>query len=148
MARACLPLRFFNISPLTWWGGPPPVPPPPPILFVRSVSKTSFGILISGLSYFPITHRVTLAWFTDPKKRFHKLLAYLDANATIPSFWHLARLRGIRECRFMGSSIRPRCKENGHRAIWLNIFWCLIINITCGLMCLLVFVLVVHRMLK
>jgi hypothetical protein len=40
------------------------------------------------------------------------------------------------------------CKENGPRTIWLNRFWCLIINITCGLMCLLVFVLVVHRMLK
>jgi hypothetical protein len=40
------------------------------------------------------------------------------------------------------------CKENGPRAIWLNRFWCLMINITCGLMCLLVFVFVVHRMLK
>jgi Na+-driven multidrug efflux pump len=40
------------------------------------------------------------------------------------------------------------CKENGLRAIWLNRFWCLMINITCGLMCLLVFVFVVHRMLK
>jgi hypothetical protein len=48
----------------------------------------------------------------------------------------------------MGSRVRPRCKENEPRAIWLNIFWCLMINITCGLMCLLVFVLVVHRMLK
>jgi hypothetical protein len=34
------------------------------------------------------------------------------------------------------------------RAIWLNRFWCLMINITCGLMHLLVFVFVVHRMLK
>jgi hypothetical protein len=41
-----------------------------------------------------------------------------------------------------------KCKENGPRAIWLNRFWCLMINITCGLMCLLVFMLVVHRMLK
>jgi Na+-driven multidrug efflux pump len=40
------------------------------------------------------------------------------------------------------------CKENGLRDIWLNRFWCLMINITCGLMCLLVFVFVVHRMLK
>jgi hypothetical protein len=40
------------------------------------------------------------------------------------------------------------CKENGPRAIWLNRFWCLMINITCGLMCLLVFVFVVHMMLK
>jgi hypothetical protein len=37
------------------------------------------------------------------------------------------------------------CKENGPRAIWLNRFWCLMINITYGLMCLLVFVFVVHR---
>jgi hypothetical protein len=40
------------------------------------------------------------------------------------------------------------CKENGHQAIWLNKFWCLMINITCGLICLLVFVFVVHRMLN
>jgi hypothetical protein len=39
-------------------------------------------------------------------------------------------------------------KENGPKAIWLNRFWCLMINITCGLMCLLVFVFAVHRMLK
>jgi hypothetical protein len=40
------------------------------------------------------------------------------------------------------------CKKNGPRAIWLNRFWCLMINITCGLICLLVFVFVAHRMLK
>jgi hypothetical protein len=40
------------------------------------------------------------------------------------------------------------CKENGLRAIWLNEFWCLMINTTCELMCLLVFVFVVHRTLK
>jgi hypothetical protein len=40
------------------------------------------------------------------------------------------------------------CKENGPRTIWLNMFWCLMINITCGLMTLLVFVFVVHMMLK
>jgi hypothetical protein len=40
------------------------------------------------------------------------------------------------------------CKENGPRVIWLNRFWCLMINITCGLMCLLVFMFVVHRMLR
>jgi uncharacterized integral membrane protein len=40
------------------------------------------------------------------------------------------------------------CKENGPRAIWLKMFWCLMVNITCGLMCLLVFMFVVHRMLK
>jgi hypothetical protein len=37
-------------------------------------------------------------------------------------------------------------KENRPRAIWLNRFWCLKINITCGLMYLLVFVFVVHKM--
>jgi hypothetical protein len=53
-----------------------------------------------------------------------------------------------------GMIIRPyeeghqTCKENGPRAIWPNRFWCLIINITYGLMCLLVFVFVVHRMPK
>jgi hypothetical protein len=41
-----------------------------------------------------------------------------------------------------------KCKENGPRPIWLNRFWCLMINITCGLICLLVFAFVVHRMLK
>jgi hypothetical protein len=46
------------------------------------------------------------------------------------------------------SRLAPSCKENGPRAIWLNRFWCLMINITCGLMYLLVFVFVVHRMLK
>jgi hypothetical protein len=40
------------------------------------------------------------------------------------------------------------CKENGPRVIWLNRFWCLMIIITYELMCLLVFVFVVHRMLK
>jgi hypothetical protein len=44
--------------------------------------------------------------------------------------------------------IRRHYKENGPRAIWLNRFWCLMINTTCGLMCLLVFMFVVHRMLK
>jgi hypothetical protein len=38
------------------------------------------------------------------------------------------------------------CKENGPRAIWLNEFWCLMINTTCELMCLLVFMFIVHRM--
>jgi hypothetical protein len=38
------------------------------------------------------------------------------------------------------------CKENGPRAIWLNEFWCLLINTTCELMCLLVFMFIVHRM--
>jgi hypothetical protein len=40
------------------------------------------------------------------------------------------------------------CKENKPQAIWINRFWCLMINIICGLMCLLVFMFVVHRMLK
>jgi hypothetical protein len=40
------------------------------------------------------------------------------------------------------------CEENGPWAIWLNGFWCLMINTTCELKCLLVFVFVVHRMLK
>jgi hypothetical protein len=40
------------------------------------------------------------------------------------------------------------CKENGPRAIWLNEFWCLMINIIRELMNCLVFVFVVHRMLK
>jgi hypothetical protein len=39
------------------------------------------------------------------------------------------------------------CKENGPRTIWLNKFWCLMINITCGLLCLLV-IFIVHRMLR
>jgi hypothetical protein len=38
------------------------------------------------------------------------------------------------------------CKENGPHAIWIKRFWCLMVNITCGLMSLLVFVFVVHRM--
>jgi hypothetical protein len=40
------------------------------------------------------------------------------------------------------------CKENRPQVIWLNRFWCLMINITCGLLCLLVFMFVVHMMLK
>jgi hypothetical protein len=40
------------------------------------------------------------------------------------------------------------CKENGPWAIWLNKFWCLMINITCELICLLVSMFVVHRMIK
>jgi hypothetical protein len=38
------------------------------------------------------------------------------------------------------------CKENGPRAIWLIEFWCLMINTTCGLICLLVFIIIVHMM--
>jgi hypothetical protein len=38
------------------------------------------------------------------------------------------------------------CKENGPRAFWLNKFWCLMINTICGLICLLEFIIVVHRM--
>jgi hypothetical protein len=38
------------------------------------------------------------------------------------------------------------CKENGPRAIWLIEFWCLMINTTCELICLLVFIIIVHRM--
>jgi hypothetical protein len=38
------------------------------------------------------------------------------------------------------------CKENRPLAIWLNEFWCLMINTTCELMCLLVFMFIVHRM--
>jgi hypothetical protein len=38
------------------------------------------------------------------------------------------------------------CKENGPQAIWLNEFWCLMINTTYELMCLLVFMFIVHRM--
>jgi hypothetical protein len=30
--------------------------------------------------------------------------------------------------------LSPVCKENGPRAIWLNRFWCLMINTTCELM--------------
>jgi hypothetical protein len=40
------------------------------------------------------------------------------------------------------------CKENGPWAIWLNEFWCLIINTIRELMFLVVFVFVVHRMLE
>jgi hypothetical protein len=39
-------------------------------------------------------------------------------------------------------------KENRPRVIWLNRFWCLMINITFRLMCLLVFMFIVHIMLK
>jgi hypothetical protein len=39
-------------------------------------------------------------------------------------------------------------KENGPRAIWLKRFWCLMINISHELISLLVFMIVVHRMLK
>jgi hypothetical protein len=38
------------------------------------------------------------------------------------------------------------CKENGPRPIWLKRFWCLMINITYELKCLLVFMFIVHRM--
>jgi hypothetical protein len=40
------------------------------------------------------------------------------------------------------------CKENGPQAIWLNEFWCLMINTIHELMNFLVFVFVVHRMLE
>jgi hypothetical protein len=40
------------------------------------------------------------------------------------------------------------CKENGPRGIWLNEFWCLMINTVRELMNFLVFVFVVHMMLK
>jgi hypothetical protein len=37
-------------------------------------------------------------------------------------------------------------RKNRPRAIWLNEFWCLMINTTCELMCLLVFMFIVHKM--
>jgi Ca2+/Na+ antiporter len=40
------------------------------------------------------------------------------------------------------------CKENRPWVVWLNIFWCLMINIIYGLMYLLVFMIIVHMMLK
>jgi hypothetical protein len=43
---------------------------------------------------------------------------------------------------------REDYKENGPHVIWLNRFLCLMINTTCVLMCLLVFIFVVHRMLR
>jgi hypothetical protein len=45
-------------------------------------------------------------------------------------------------------TLQRACKENGPRAIWLKRFWCLMTNIAYRLMCLLVFMIVVHRMLK
>jgi hypothetical protein len=48
-------------------------------------------------------------------------------------------------CIYLYTYINIYYKENGPRAIWLKGFWCLMINITCGLMCLLVFVFIVHR---
>jgi hypothetical protein len=62
----------------------------------------------------------------------------LTSRSVLARLWSLG---------FTVAQWRP-CKENGPRAIWPNKFWCLMINITCGLMCLLVFVFVVHRMLK
>jgi hypothetical protein len=44
--------------------------------------------------------------------------------------------------------VEGRCKENGSRTICLNRFWCLMINIICGLICFLVFIIIVQRMLK
>jgi hypothetical protein len=41
---------------------------------------------------------------------------------------------------------RPRCKENGPRAIWLIEFWCLMNNTIRELISFLMFVFVVHRM--
>jgi hypothetical protein len=39
----------------------------------------------------------------------------------------------------------PHCKENGPRAIWLNEFWCLMINTTWELMRLLGFCLCISQ---
>jgi hypothetical protein len=44
------------------------------------------------------------------------------------------------------SNLGCGCKENGPRAIWLIKFWCLMINTICGLICLLVFLIIIHRM--
>jgi hypothetical protein len=38
------------------------------------------------------------------------------------------------------------CKENGPRVFWLKKFWCLMTDTICGLICLLVFIIIVHRM--
>jgi hypothetical protein len=51
-------------------------------------------------------------------------------------------------CVVINHQKRGDCKENGPRAIWLKRFWCLMVNIAYGLMCLLVFMIIVHRMLK
>ena len=44
-----------------------------------------------------------------------------------------------------GVALEGSVRKNGPRAIWLNEFWCLMINTTCELMCLLVFMFIVHR---
>jgi hypothetical protein len=61
-------------------------------------------------------------------------------NFTRNEVWHLVSRPN--------QNVVGTCKENGPWVIWLNRFWCLMISITCGLMCLLVFMLVVHRMLR
>jgi hypothetical protein len=38
------------------------------------------------------------------------------------------------------------CKENGPRVFWLKKFWWLMTDTICGLICLLVFIIIVHRM--
>jgi hypothetical protein len=47
---------------------------------------------------------------------------------------------------FISCGVMASCKENGPQAIWLIKFWCLMINTTCGPICLLVFIIIVHRM--
>jgi heme/copper-type cytochrome/quinol oxidase subunit 2 len=49
-------------------------------------------------------------------------------------------------CVVINHQKKGDCKENGPQAFWLIEFWCLMINTACGLICLLVFIIIVHRM--
>jgi hypothetical protein len=46
----------------------------------------------------------------------------------------------------LSATMQTSCKENGPRAFWLIEFWCLMNNTIRGLICLLVFIIIVHRM--
>jgi hypothetical protein len=81
-------------------------------------------------SFFPFNPIAETKIVNQEQKGNKSISMNLELNTPIP------------EC----SGSLCNCKENGPRAIWLIEFWCLMINTTCGLICLPVFIIIVHRM--
>jgi hypothetical protein len=110
----------------------------PPILFqicfsfLCTVSSTWTNMLVLK-KQFTKSRNVPCLWFA--------LLAHLAHTSSKHLCWASNHQNNYRN--------GPRAHfpfKNGPRPILFKWFWCLMINITCGLMCFLVFMFIVHRM--
>jgi hypothetical protein len=139
--------RQFAFSPTrgassTWWAGPEVFFGRWPRRCSRSVEVVPRGLLkcdrwkvmfYCGTVGFPRC----ISWPIKNRARRSRIFTHFRAEKTLVLLLFARRLL----------SLSPLvCKENGPWAIWLNKFWCLMINTICGLICLLVFIIIVHRM--